>query len=146
MLKLVFQRLSILSTRRSIFRPSVALFKRPFSSSQNVKADESSQRVKTVDSSQNVKTMESSPEKRLLIGFTCARCNHRSHHTISHQAYHHGLVMIECEGCRVRHLIADNLGWFKDAREDGSVGWKKIEELAERRGDLQRSIDGRKNE
>ena len=30
------------------------------------------------------------------------------------KSYHHGIVLIKCEGCEGVHLIADNLGWFED--------------------------------
>jgi len=30
------------------------------------------------------------------------------------RSYHHGIVLIKCEGCNGVHLIADNLGWFED--------------------------------
>lgn len=44
------------------------------------------------------------------------------------RAYHHGIVLIRCEGCQGVHLIADNLGWF----EDTSVN---IENIVERMGE-----------
>lgn len=31
------------------------------------------------------------------------------------RSYHHGIVLIKCEGCTGLHLIADNLGWFEDS-------------------------------
>ncbi|KAI9228132.1 MAG: DNL zinc finger-domain-containing protein, partial [Piptocephalis tieghemiana] len=53
---------------------------------------------------------------RLLLAFTCKRCNHRSHKTFSKTAYETGVVIIQCDGCQSRHLIADNKGWFRDGR------------------------------
>lgn len=29
-------------------------------------------------------------------------------------AYHKGIVLIQCDRCKGNHLIADNIGWFKD--------------------------------
>ena len=37
------------------------------------------------------------------------RCQKRSEETFSKQSYHHGTVIIRCEGCRNLHLIADHL-------------------------------------
>lgn len=47
------------------------------------------------------------------MGFTCNVCQQRTHRTISKQAYTKGIVLIECPGCKNRHLIADRLGWFE---------------------------------
>lgn len=51
---------------------------------------------------------------QLMIAFTCKKCDTRSSHTFSKQAYHKGSVLIQCPGCKNRHLIADNLGVFRD--------------------------------
>lgn len=75
-------------------------------------------------------------EKRLLIGFTCKKCQHRTHRTMSHHAYHNGIVLIECSGCQSRHLIADNLGWFKDTPNAA----KKIEDMSVEVGEIRRSL------
>jgi mitochondrial protein import protein ZIM17 len=37
------------------------------------------------------------------------RCQKRSEETFSKQSYHHGTVIIRCEGCQNLHLIADHL-------------------------------------
>lgn len=51
---------------------------------------------------------------QLMIAFTCKKCDTRSSHTFSKQAYTTGLVLIQCPGCKNRHLIADNLNIFRD--------------------------------
>ena len=52
-------------------------------------------------------------EPQLMIAFTCKKCDHRSSHTFSKQAYLTGTVAIQCPLCKNRHLIADNLNIFK---------------------------------
>lgn len=76
-------------------------------------------------------------EKRLLIGFTCKKCGQRTHRTMSHHAYHHGIVLIECSNCQARHLIADNLGWFKDTPNAA----RRIEEMTGEVGEIRRSLN-----
>lgn len=51
---------------------------------------------------------------QLMIAFTCTKCDTRSSHTFSKQAYVKGTVLIQCPGCKNRHLIADNLKIFRD--------------------------------
>ncbi|KAJ2363890.1 hypothetical protein IW150_006626 [Coemansia sp. RSA 2607] len=57
-------------------------------------------------------------QARMLIGFTCKVCNHRQHKTMSKHAYTKGVVLIQCDHCKNRHLIADHLGWFRDRAVD----------------------------
>ena len=51
---------------------------------------------------------------QLMIAFTCKKCDTRSSHTFSRQSYYKGSVLIQCPGCKNRHLIADNLKIFSD--------------------------------
>ena len=55
-------------------------------------------------------------EGTLYLEFTCNKCEFRSKKTISKQAYQEGVVLIRCDGCENLHLIADNLGWFRDEK------------------------------
>ncbi|KAG0054155.1 hypothetical protein BGZ83_011851 [Gryganskiella cystojenkinii] len=73
------------------------------------------------------------PKARLLIGFTCTVCNHRSHKTMSKHAYQHGVVIMQCDGCKNRHLIADNLGWFKN-------GGVNVEDLVKEKGETVKKL------
>lgn len=50
----------------------------------------------------------------LMIAFTCKKCNHRSSHSMSKQAYTSGTVLITCPSCKSKHLIADHLKIFRD--------------------------------
>ncbi|KAF9991489.1 hypothetical protein BGZ80_005494 [Entomortierella chlamydospora] len=68
------------------------------------------------------------PKARMLIGFTCTVCNHRAHKTMSKHAYNHGVVIMQCDHCKNRHLIADHLGWFRD-------GGVTVEDLVKAKGE-----------
>jgi len=57
-------------------------------------------------------------QPRLAMVFTCGRCNTRAVKSFSRQAYENGVVLVDCPGCQVRHVIADRKGWFGNA---GSV-------------------------
>lgn len=50
----------------------------------------------------------------LMIAFTCKKCDTRSSHTMSKQAYTGGTVLITCPSCKSKHLIADHLKIFRD--------------------------------
>ncbi|PWN43701.1 zf-DNL-domain-containing protein, partial [Ceraceosorus guamensis] len=62
-------------------------------------------------------------ERKLALSFTCTvpNCGHRSAHEFTARAYQKGIVIVECPGCKNRHLIADHLGWFKDSNEARTV-------------------------
>lgn len=57
-------------------------------------------------------------ERRLFLSFKCKKCETTVRRTISHLAYKKGVVIVKCPGCENNHLIADNLGWFKDSIGD----------------------------
>lgn len=52
----------------------------------------------------------------LMLAFTCKKCNTRSSHVMSKQAYQHGTILVQCPGCNSRHLVADHLKIFSDHR------------------------------
>lgn len=74
----------------------------------------------------------------MALVFTCKECDTRIAKKITKQAYEKGVVIIECPGCHARHLIADNLGWYKDWTDDGKL--KNVEEFAERNGEVVRRV------
>lgn len=73
------------------------------------------------------------PKHKMLIGFTCKVCQDRSHHVMSKHSYTKGVVLIQCPGCKNRHLIADNLGWFRDGKTN-------IEDLVKEKGEAIRHV------
>ena len=56
-------------------------------------------------------------------------CNSRNNKMFTKKAYHHGIVVIKCDGCASMHLIADNLGWFGDKKNIEDVMKLKNEEV-----------------
>lgn len=40
--------------------------------------------------------------------------DHRGAKGFSRAAYTRGVVIVTCDGCSARHLLADRLGWFGD--------------------------------
>ncbi|EUC59744.1 DNL zinc finger protein [Rhizoctonia solani AG-3 Rhs1AP] len=82
---------------------------------------------------------ENPEEPRLSLTFTCTvpNCGHRSSHTFTKRAYTKGIVIVQCPGCKNRHLIADNLDWFKDTAGTGKDGRqnRNIEDIMREKGE-----------
>ncbi|KAI0339383.1 zf-DNL-domain-containing protein, partial [Trametopsis cervina] len=83
-------------------------------------------------------------EPRLSLTFTCTvpDCGTRSSHEFTKRSYERGIVIVQCPGCKNRHLIADHLGWFKESTEEGKL--KTVEDLMRAKGEQVRrgSTDG----
>ncbi|KAI0358253.1 zf-DNL-domain-containing protein [Trametes cingulata] len=75
------------------------------------------------------------PEQRLSLTFTCTveACHTRSTHQFTRRSYERGIVIVQCPGCKNRHLIADHLGWFKESTKDGKL--KTVEDLVRAKGE-----------
>ncbi|KAI0085750.1 DNL zinc finger-domain-containing protein, partial [Irpex rosettiformis] len=60
-------------------------------------------------------------------------CNTRSSHEFTRRSYETGIVIVQCPGCKNRHLIADHLGWFKEGTKEGTL--KTVEDLMRAKGE-----------
>eukprot|EP01063_Lacrimia_lanifica_P017840 TRINITY_DN24824_c0_g1_i1.p2 TRINITY_DN24824_c0_g1~~TRINITY_DN24824_c0_g1_i1.p2 ORF type:complete len:189 (+),score=77.05 TRINITY_DN24824_c0_g1_i1:69-635(+) len=57
----------------------------------------------------------------LALMFECRVCKTTAMKQFSRHSYEHGVVLIECPGCKNKHIIADNLGWFSDMGENNNI-------------------------
>lgn len=71
---------------------------------------------------------------RLALLYKCKVCGTRNNHTFSKKSYEEGVVIVKCCSCKSNHLIADNLGWFKD------VNKRNIEEILAAKGEEVKKI------
>lgn len=69
------------------------------------------------------------PSPKLALAFTCKVCSTRVQKQISRLSYERGVVIVECDGCENKHLIADHLGWF------AHVQGRTVEEILAHRGE-----------
>jgi protein import protein ZIM17 len=62
-----------------------------------------------------------------MMAFTCTKCDTKQARTFSKDSYQNGVVLVRCGGCNNLHLVADNLGWFRDGKTN-------IEDLMKEKG------------
>ncbi|KAJ8599346.1 hypothetical protein CTAYLR_005354 [Chrysophaeum taylorii] len=72
---------------------------------------------------------------KMAIVFTCNVCETRAAKKFTKHSYDHGVVVVQCPGCKNYHLIADRLSFF----EDGG-NWD-IKQLLEQRGEAVHTLD-----
>eukprot|EP00730_Choanoeca_flexa_P005459 TRINITY_DN11946_c0_g2_i2.p1 TRINITY_DN11946_c0_g2~~TRINITY_DN11946_c0_g2_i2.p1 ORF type:complete len:103 (+),score=5.59 TRINITY_DN11946_c0_g2_i2:131-439(+) len=73
-------------------------------------------------------------EPTYMIQFKCNKCGTTQTKHFSKHAYHHGVVIVECVHCEVKHLIADNLDWFQEAG-------RNVEDFLQEKGEQVRRMD-----
>lgn len=66
---------------------------------------------------ETLKDSEGRPIPTYQLTFTCKPCTHRSVHSITKQSYHYGAVLVQCPGCKARHVISDHLRIFSDKNQ-----------------------------
>ncbi|XP_001354904.1 uncharacterized protein [Drosophila pseudoobscura] len=73
-------------------------------------------------------------QRRMELVYRCKLCNTRNTKTISEEAYYSGVVILQCDGCAVDHLIKDNLGLFANIEGTNSTSTgKNIDQLLSER-------------
>eukprot|EP01061_Rhynchopus_euleeides_P020071 TRINITY_DN32812_c0_g1_i2.p1 TRINITY_DN32812_c0_g1~~TRINITY_DN32812_c0_g1_i2.p1 ORF type:complete len:211 (+),score=64.41 TRINITY_DN32812_c0_g1_i2:71-634(+) len=57
----------------------------------------------------------------MALLFECRVCKTQAVKQFSRHSYEKGVVLIQCPGCKNKHVIADNLGWFYDMGENNNI-------------------------
>lgn len=72
------------------------------------------------------------------LAYTCGKCDTRNVISVSRIAWRSGVVVATCQGCKARHLLADNTGLL-DLSND--TGFTNIVQLIEAKGDSVMRVD-----
>uniref|UniRef100_A0A1L8EIT7 DNL-type domain-containing protein n=1 Tax=Haematobia irritans TaxID=7368 RepID=A0A1L8EIT7_HAEIR len=78
--------------------------------------------------------------RKIDIVYRCKLCNTRNSKQVSEQAYTTGIVILQCDGCSVNHLIIDNVGWFSS-----NTKGKSFEEILAENSDCVKVIKVNEN-
>jgi len=125
-------RLQALLSPRKALLPSTIRFQHTIPRPSSVPKEDNPPQKALPSSSESSPSSSESPTTRgqppsYELVFTCKPCSTRSRHKISKQGYHHGTILVTCPSCRNRHIIADNLKIFGDAKVN-------IEDILRERG------------
>jgi len=107
----------------------------PSSSTQSTPLPAPSSGAASASSTTTSQPLPEKVEPRLSMTFTCTvqQCGERSTHEFTKRAYERGIVVVQCPGCKNRHLIADHLGWFKEGTDGGKL--KTVEDILRAKGE-----------
>lgn len=107
----------LVATSRTAIKPSKLLTNSSRAFLRHLSSDSNDSIKQTRIPLANINDGVESP--RMGIQFRCKVCDHTLQKTFTRQSYEQGVVIIRCDSCSNLHLIADNLGWFKDLTQDG---------------------------
>lgn len=107
---------SICRLRTCFHPPLISSLFVDFPTRQNQRKDFANipQRILSTSSTNSEKSYLGCLQPKMCIAYTCRVCGSRSTKTFSKVSYEKGVVIVRCPGCKNLHLIADNLGYFKD--------------------------------
>lgn len=122
------------NTSRIALRRSLTILKRMTLTRTPIKPLVATKRNFCTESIETQKLKLGELEKKMKLVYTCKVCQTRNSNMISKLSYKQGVIIVKCAGCDNNHLIADNLGWFKDQKTN-------IEDLMKEKGEDVRRVD-----